>query len=273
MQRLVFFVYGVFCHLLFLVVYAYLAAFLGNFLVPRALDQPATGDSTLWAAGIDLALVMIFALQHSVMARPAFKRVWTRLVPTPIERSTYVLASCLVTVLLMWQWRPIPLVIWHVEQPVAWWMLTGLFVAGLLGVPAVSLMINHFDLFGTRQVWLHLRQQEYTSLEFRTPLAYALVRHPLYIGWALAFWCTPTMTAGHFLFAAAMTAYMGIATIWEERDLLAHFGEQYADYRRRVPRFVPLPLRRTAKLPELPQVERPRPRVASTVGVEQHTKA
>jgi protein-S-isoprenylcysteine O-methyltransferase Ste14 len=239
MQRLAFFVYGVFCHVLFLGVFAWLAAFLGNWFVPQTIDARANTTTPLAAVAIDLALVLLFAAQHSVMARPWFKRVWTRFVPTPIERSTYVLASCLVTALLIWQWQPIGLVIWQVEQPIAWWLLTGLFVAGLLGVPAVSLMINHFDLFGTRQVWLHLRQQEYQPLEFRTPLAYAFVRHPLYVGWTIAFWATPTMTAGHLLFAVAMTAYMGIASIWEERDLLAYFGQQYADYRRRVPRFFP----------------------------------
>jgi protein-S-isoprenylcysteine O-methyltransferase Ste14 len=253
MQRIAFFVYGVLCHVLFLGAFAWLAAFMGNWPVPQTIDAPATGDSPLVAAAIDVALLLAFAVQHSVMARPWFKQVWTRIVPTPIERSTYVLASCVVTALLIWQWRPIPLVIWQVEQPVAWWALTSLYIAGLLGVPAVSFMINHFDLFGTRQVWLHLQKKEYMPLEFRTPSAYAVVRHPLYIGWTLAFWATPTMTAGHLLFAISLTAYMAVASVWEERDLLAHFGKQYADYRRRVPRFIPALTRRPEGSAEAPQ--------------------
>src|SRR5262249_55949446 len=157
MQRIVFFLYGVFCYLLFLGVFAWLAAFLGNWGPAPTIDAPVRGDSIGLAALIDLGLLLMFAVQHSVMARPWFKRVWTRLVRQPIERSTYVLASCVVTILLLWLWRPIPLVIWHFEQPIAWGLMTGLFIAGLLGVPAVTLMINHFDLFGMRQVWLHLR--------------------------------------------------------------------------------------------------------------------
>jgi len=181
----------------------------------------------------------MFGVQHSVMARPWFKRVWTRVVPGPIERSTYVLLSCLVTMLLMWQWRGIDAVVWNVEQPLARGLAWGLFAIGWLLVPAVSLLINHFDLFGTRQVWLYLRGQEYTSLPFGTPLLYKHVRHPLYIGWTLAFWATPTMTAGHLLFAAVLTGYMALAAVVEERDLVAHFGGQYVEYRRRVPMFVP----------------------------------
>lgn len=244
MKRIAFFLYGVGCHLLFFVVFAWLAAFIGNVLVPHTIDGPASTQSLPAAIAIDLALLVAFAVQHSVMARPAFKRVWTRLIPEPIERSTYVLVSCLVTALLIWQWRPIPVVIWQVQHPVAWWLCMALFAAGWLGVPAVSLMINHFDLFGTRQVWLHLRGQAYTSLPFRTPLAYAVVRHPLYIGWALAFWSAPTMTAGHLLFAMVMTGYMALASLWEERDLVAAYGRTYQNYQRRVPRFVPVLLGR-----------------------------
>jgi protein-S-isoprenylcysteine O-methyltransferase Ste14 len=254
-KRIVFFLYGVFSHLLFFGVFAYLAGFLGNMVVPKTLNGPALPGSVGSALAIDLALLLAFALQHSVMARPAFKRVWTRFVPTPIERSTYVLIANLLTMLLIWQWRPIPIVIWNVTHPIGWWALTGLFIVGLLGVPAVSLMINHFDLFGTRQVWLHLRGEEYTPLPFRTPLAYAVVRHPLYVGWALAFWATPTMTAGHLLFAAFMTGYMGLATLWEERDLIEHFGEQYHAYRRRVPRFLPALLPHPVK--EAPAASQP----------------
>ena len=236
MKRWGFFVYGVACHLLFLVVYAWMAAFASNLLLPKTIDAPSSANV---AAAINLLLVVGFGLQHSSMARPAFKRVWTRLVPEPIERSTYVLASCLVTALMLWQWQPIDIIVWDVSAPWARGLLWALFAAGWLMVPTVSLMINHFDLFGTRQVWLHLRGREYSSLPFRTPMLYARMRHPLYIGWAIAFWATPTMTVGHALFAASLTLYMLVAVVFEERDLLRHFGRQYEDYRRRVPMFLP----------------------------------
>ncbi len=233
-----FFLYGLVCHLLFLGLFAYMAGFVGNFLVPKTIDT--TVDARMGAAvAINLMLLGLFAAQHSIMARPAFKRVWTRIVPEPIERSTYVLASCVVTALLMWQWRGIDAVVWDVRQPVfraAMWVL---FAAGWLLVPFVTLLIDHFDLFGIRQVWLHLRGRPYQSLPFRVPLFYKHVRHPLYIGWAIAFWATPTMTVGHLLFAGVLTGYMGLAAIFEERDLVAHFGQQYEDYRQRVPMFVP----------------------------------
>jgi protein-S-isoprenylcysteine O-methyltransferase Ste14 len=238
MQRHVFFVYGVVCHLLFLVVFAYMVCFVGNLLVPKSIDTTTEGGIG-GALAINLTLLGIFALQHSVMARPAFKRMWTRFVPQVIERSTYVLISCAVTVLLMWQWRGIDVVMWEVQQPIARAALWALFAVGWVLVPVVTLLINHFDLFGSRQVWLHLRGREYESLPFREPLFYRHVRHPLYIGWAIAFWATPTMTAGHLLFAVVLTGYMALAARIEERDLVGHFGHEYEDYRRRVPMFVP----------------------------------
>jgi protein-S-isoprenylcysteine O-methyltransferase Ste14 len=173
------------------------------------------------------------------MARPVFKQVLTRVVPPPIERSTYVLISCVVTIFLMWQWRGIDKVVWDVQQPALRAVVWGVFAAGWLLVPAVSFMIDHFDLFGTRQVWLFLRGQDYRPLPFRVPLLYKRVRHPLYLGWTMVFWATPTMTAGHLLFAGVLTGYMALAAIIEERDLVDHFGHQYEDYRRRVPMFVP----------------------------------
>jgi protein-S-isoprenylcysteine O-methyltransferase Ste14 len=215
-----------------------MACFVGNFLVPKSIGSTA-GGSIGAAVVVDLGLLALFAVQHSVMARPAFKRVWTRIIPEPIERSTYVLLSCAVTILLMWQWRGIDLVLWNVEQPAMRGLLWGLFAVGWLLVPAVSFLINHFDLFGTRQVWLYLRGREYQSLPFRTPSLYSRVRHPLYLGWATAFWATPTMTAGHLLFAGVLTGYMGVAALFEERDLIAHFGRQYEEYRERVPMFIP----------------------------------
>jgi protein-S-isoprenylcysteine O-methyltransferase Ste14 len=206
--------------------------------VPKSIDAgPASRVSI--ALLVDLALVAIFALQHSIMARPAFKRWWTRIVPQPIERSTYVLIANLVTLVLMWQWRSIDQIVWDVQQPAARGLLWGLFAAGWLLVFAASLMINHFDLFGTRQVWLYLRGRPYTPLTFRTPFLYNRMRHPLYVGWTIAFWATPTMTLGHMLFAGTMTVYMAIAALIEERDLVRHFGDIYRAYQRRVPMYVP----------------------------------
>ncbi len=238
MKRWIFFVYGVGAHLLFLAIYAYMAAFVGDFLVLKTIDSTPTGPVGI-AVAIDLVLLALFAVQHSVMARPAFKRIWTRIVPTPIERSTYVVFSCAVLALFMWQWCAIDVTVWDVQNPAARAAVWGLFVVGWLLVPAVSFMIDHFDLFGTRQVWLHLRKREYESLPFRVPSFYKRVRHPLYIGWTIAFWAIPTMTFGHLLFAGVLTIYMLLAATVEERDLVAHFGGQYEDYRRQVPMFVP----------------------------------
>ena len=237
MQRWIFFLYGLACHLLFLVTFAYLVAFVGDLFVPKSIDSAPS--NTYAAVAWDLVLVLLFGLQHSVMARPRFKLYWTRLVPPIIERSTYVLISCVAVWLLMWQWRGLDTVIWDIEQPAVRGVLWGLFATGWLLVPLVSLMINHFDLFGTRQVWLYLHGQQYTALPFRTPLLYSWIRHPLYVGFALAFWATPMMSVGHLLFATSMTTYMILAAHIEERDLVTHFGEQYRSYSRRVPMFLP----------------------------------
>jgi protein-S-isoprenylcysteine O-methyltransferase Ste14 len=237
MRRWSFFAYGVFCHLLFLATFAYMAGFVGNFLVPRSIDsEPADGPL---AVGFDLLLVGLFALQHSITARPGFKQAWTRLIPEPIERSTYCLLSSVVLLFLMWQWRGLSAIVWDVHHPVGRGLLWGLFAAGWLLIPAVSLLINHFDLFGTRQVWLYLRGRPYTSPPFHTPLLYNRIRHPLYVGWALAFWATPTMTLGHLLFAGSLTLYMILAARVEERDLVGLYGDTYRAYQRRVPMFVP----------------------------------
>lgn len=243
MKRIAFFTYGMLSYLMFLGIYVYFAGFVGNFLVPKSLDKSlASGESgpLAWSVAVDVLLLLAFAAQHSIMARPAFKKIWTQFIPLPIERSTYVLASNLVVLLMIWQWRPLPAVIWEVRGPLGSGVLSGIFIAGWFGVPLVTLMINHFDLFGARQVWLYLQGKAYTSLPFKTPLAYGIVRHPLYVAWALFFWATPTMTAGHLLFAGLLTTYMVAASKVEERDLIAHFGKQYEDYRRRVPAFVPL---------------------------------
>jgi protein-S-isoprenylcysteine O-methyltransferase Ste14 len=238
MKRWLFFAYGVAGHLLFLGTFAYMAGFVGNLLVPKSIDS-ATHTPTASAVLLNLLLLTLFSLQHSIMARPAFKRIWTRIVPEPIERSTYVFVSCAVTILLMWQWRGINTVIWDAQGPVLRGLLWSLFAIGWLLIPLATLLINHFDLFGTRQVWFYLRGRKYEGLPFRVPLLYKHVRHPLYVGWTIAFWATPTMTLGHLLFASVLTAYIGLAALIEERDLIHYFGEQYNEYRRRVPMFIP----------------------------------
>ncbi len=238
MKRWLFFIYGVGCHLLFLGTFAYMAGFVGNLLVPKSIDSLSNGTqgSEIF---INLALLGLFAVQHSIMARPAFKRIWTRVIPAPIERSTYVLLSCLITIFVMWQWRAMPTVVWDIQNFGLRSLMWVLFVCGWLLIPAVSLLIDHFDLFGTRQVWLYLKQRPYESLPFRVPLFYKYVRHPLYIGWGIAFWATPTMTIGHLLFASVLTGYMMLAAVVEELDLISHFGPQYETYRRHVPMFLP----------------------------------
>jgi protein-S-isoprenylcysteine O-methyltransferase Ste14 len=251
MKRWMFFAYGLVCYLMFFAVYAYFCGFTGNLLVPKSIDAPAQPTATASLA-VNLALLLAFGWSHSVMARPAFKRYWTRLVPQPIERSTYVLVSSLMLALLMWQWRPMAAVVWNIESDAGRALMWAMFAAGWLMVPAVSLMINHFDLFGMRQVWLYFLGRPYEPLPFRTPMLYSRVRHPLYIGWAMAFWASPTMSAGHLLFASVLTAYMGLAALVEERDLIAHFGDQYLQYRRDVPRFVPR-LRAAAPAQEIEQ--------------------
>lgn len=239
MRRHAIFTFGVLSHAMFLGVFLYMALFVGNILVPKTIDAPAARERVALRLAIDMALLLLFAVPHSVMARPAFKRWWTQFVPQHMERSMYVLIANLCVILMMWQWRPIEAVVWHVPGPVGRALMWTLFAAGWLLVPLASLMINHFDLFGTRQVWLHLRQEAYTHLPFRTPWLYSLVRHPLYVGWMIAFWVTPTMTVGHLMFACVLTAYMLIAIPIEERDLVAAYGEQYEEYRRRVPALIP----------------------------------
>jgi methanethiol S-methyltransferase len=238
MHRIGVFVYGVLSYACFLATFLYAIGFVGGFGVPRSIDSATEGPLGV-AVVIDLMLLAVFALQHSVMARPAFKRWWTRIVPEPAERSTYVLASSLALLLLFWQWRPIGGLVWRVDNPVGQTALHGLFAAGWLTVLVATFLINHFDLFGLRQVYLHLRGEPYRALGFVTPGPYRHVRHPLYVGWLLAFWVTPTMTAAHFLFAVTTTAYILVAIRLEERDLGEVHGKRYAEYRRSVPMLVP----------------------------------
>lgn len=237
MKRVIWFVYGILCHGMFLALFFYLVGFLSNFQVPNSVDSGVEGPVGI-ALLVNLGLLALFGASHSIMARPTFKRSWTKLVPRPIERSTYVLVSNLVMAFLLWQWRPLPGVIWDVQAPAARTVLWVLFGLGWLLVFISSLLINHFDLFGTRQVWLHLRGKQYTPPKFGTPMLYRIVRHPIYVGWLLAFWMTPTMTLGHLVFSLGTGLYILIAIQLEERNLI-EFHPEYADYRRRVPMLIP----------------------------------
>src|ERR1700747_1774616 len=237
MKRYLIIGYGAVAYLLFLAAFLYLVGFVGNLLVPRTVDHglPAPlGQAVL----VHVLLVGAFGVQHSVMARPAFKAWWTRFVPQSIERSTYVVLSSAVLVLLYWQWRTIPAVIWDVHQPAGRLAVWALFWLGWAIALASTFMISHFDLFGLRQVYLAWRGIPY-DLEFRTSLLYRAVRHPLMLRFIVACWATPTMTAGHLLFAVATTGYVLIAIQLEEHDLTAALGEQYRDYRGRVPMLIP----------------------------------
>lgn len=241
--------YGALCYLAFLAVFGYSIGFVGDFVVGRSVDHGSTA-SVAEALLVNSALLGLFAAQHSVMARPSFKRWWTRFVPTTIERSTYVLIASAALALLFWQWRTIPAVIWDVTWPpgrVVLWVVFGL---GWATVVLSTFLINHFDLFGLRQVYLAWRATPYTSPTFRTSMLYRAVRHPLMLGFIVAFWVTPTMTAGHLMFAVATTAYILVAIRLEERDLMADLGDQYREYRKRVPMLVPrLGHRRDARMP------------------------
>jgi methanethiol S-methyltransferase len=240
MKRILVFAYGVINYAICLGVFAYLAGFLGNLFVPRSIDAEPVGPLSE-ALLVNTLLLAGFGLQHSVMARPGFKEWWTKIVPQPAERSTYVMFSNLALILLFWQWRPMGGVIWDVQEPTGRALLHGLYVAGWLIVLGTTFLINHFDLFGLRQVWLYLRGKPYTALNFKTPGPYKVVRHPLYVGWLITFWATPTMSIAHVVFAAGMTLYILIAIRYEERDLADYHGEAYANYRRTVPMLLPLP--------------------------------
>ncbi|MGZ4564387.1 MAG: methanethiol S-methyltransferase [Mycobacterium sp.] len=234
--------YGAAAYLLFLAAFLYLIGFVGNLAVPRSVDRGLAAPIAE-AMLINAALVVVFGVQHSVMARPAFKGWWARFVPSSIERSTYVLLSSVVLALLYWQWRTMPTVIWDVRVPAARAVLWVLFWLGWAIALLATFLINHFDLFGLRQVYLASRQKPYTSVEFRVRLLYRVVRHPLMLGMVIAFWAAPVMTAGHLLFSTGMTIYILIATQLEERDLVASLGNQYRDYRREVSMLLPIPRR------------------------------
>ena len=238
MKRVGIFIYGIVSYVISLGCFAYLAGFLINVGVTTAID----GEPTIpfgWAALINAGLVALFGIQHSVMARPGFKQWWTKYVPKAAERSTYMVFSCIALAVLFAFWQPMGGTIWNVTDPAGQIALYTIYAFGWALVLVTTFVINHFDLFGLRQVWLHLRGKEYTQLKFVTPGLYRVVRHPLYVGWLIVFWATPTMTAAHLVFAVAMAAYILIAIRYEERDLVMFHGEDYTEYRKRVPKLNP----------------------------------
>lgn len=240
MTRTLALVYGVLSYLLFFVTFLYSVGFVGSFVVPKTIDSGAPAPLAE-AVLVNLLLLGVFAVQHSVMARPAFKRWWTRFVPTVIERSTYVLLSSLALILLFCQWRAMPAVIWDVQNAIGRPVLWALFWLGWGIVLISTFLISHFDLFGLRQVWMHYRSQPYQPVGFRKVFLYNFVRHPIMLGFIIAFWATPHMTIGHMVFAVATTVYILVALQLEERDLVAQLGSVYEDYRRQVSMILPLP--------------------------------
>lgn len=240
MQKVLAFTYGLISYLIFFVTFLYAIGFVGNLVVPKSIDSGASVPLTE-ALLIDALLLGIFALQHSVMARPAFKEWWTRIVPRPIERSTYVLFASLALILLYWQWRPLTTVVWGVENTVGRAILWILFATGWSLVLVTTHFINHFELFGLRQVYLYLRGLQHTEIGFRMPFVYKLIRHPLMLGFLIAFWAAPTMTLGHLVFSIGTTAYILIAIQIEERDLVRAHGETYQQYRKEVSMILPFP--------------------------------
>jgi methanethiol S-methyltransferase len=237
MKRLAIFLYGVICYAIFFATFLYAIGFIGNLWVPKSIDS-APSASLITALAINLGLLGLFAVQHSVMARPAFKRWWTRLIPESAERSTYTLLSSLALIALFAFWQPMGGIVWTVQSTSGQALLYAAYAFGWGLLLLATFQINHFDLFGLRQVWLQFIGEPYRPLAFKTPALYRYVRHPLYVGWLFIFWATPTMTVAHLLFAIATTAYILIGIQLEERDLATAHPE-YVEYRRRVPMLVP----------------------------------
>jgi protein-S-isoprenylcysteine O-methyltransferase Ste14 len=239
LSRIATFLYGLVCYLIFFVTFLYAIGFVGNLVVPKSIDSgPAV--PLVEALLINTLLLSLFAIQHSVMARQWFKRAWTRIIPQPMERSTYVLLASLVLLLLFWQWRPMREVIWDVQNPTGRIMLQGLFWMGWGGVLFSTYLVDHFSLFGLKQVYHYLKGLPDELTPFKTPVLYKVVRHQLYLGFIIAFWSTPNMTLGHLFFAAVCTAYIVLAIQFEERDLIEFYGDSYRKYRTQVSMLLPI---------------------------------
>jgi protein-S-isoprenylcysteine O-methyltransferase Ste14 len=245
--------YGLFCYIVFLLTLLYAIGFVGNFVVPKSIDSGIAG-APINALIVDALLLCVFAIQHSVMARPAFKRWWTRLVPPALERSTYVLMASAALLLIYWQWQPLPTPVWSVASPLGVAVLGAIFWLGWATLVISTFVINHFELFGLWQVYAHARGKDSPPPKFEVRSIYRLVRHPIYLGFILAFWSTPAMTAGHLFFAIATTGYILVGIYFEERDLVASFGDQYRRYRGQVRMLLPLPKRHRS--PPLRAVDR-----------------
>lgn len=243
MKRLTFFLYGIICYLIFFATFLYAIGFVGNLIVPKAIDYGFQGGTSA-ALIVDLLLLFLFAIQHSVMARQGFKKWWTKIVPKQIERSTYVLFSSLVLILLFYFWRPMTGTIWNASETLLTPVLITIYFLGWFIVLTGTFLINHFNLFGLQQVYHNLKNREIPHPKFVTPLYYKFVRHPLMLGFMIAFWATPVMTLGHLLFALATTGYILIAIQLEERDLVSFHGEEYKRYQREVSQIIPMPPRK-----------------------------
>jgi protein-S-isoprenylcysteine O-methyltransferase Ste14 len=246
MKRIPSLLYGVVCYLAFFGTILYAIGFVGNLIVPKTIDS-APQTPLIKALLVNAFLLLLFALQHSIMARPAFKKWWIKIIPEHLERSTYVLLASLCLMLMMWQWQPIGGVIWSVQNDAVKGLLLSLYILGWAIVFVSTFLINHFDLFGLRHVWLYFQGKPYAHLPFRVPIFYKYVRHPLYLGFLIAFWSTPVMTIAHLLFAILTTGYILTAIQFEEKDLQNHFGERYRNYKKLAPMIIPFSKRKPVK--------------------------
>jgi len=244
MKKLIIFLYGIFAYLLFLIAFLYAIGFTGNFIVPKSIDS-GVETTFLQALLVNALLLSVFAIQHSIMARPAFKKGFTKIINPAMERSTFVLLASLALLLIYWKWQPVTTIVWQAENEIAIYILTGIFFLGWLIVFLSTFMINHFELFGLKQIFDNLKDKQTQSPKFQNNYFYKIVRHPIMLGFIIAFWATPTMTTGHLIFAVITTVYILIAVKYlEEKDLRRYIGKDYEEYQKKVPMFVPFTKRR-----------------------------